>query len=200
MIRMHRIAGAAGLAAALVSGSALAQVLAQAQRPAAQAAAAGNQAALLESAGAWGAYASQQGPAGKICYALSQPKDRLPKGLNRDPAYLYVSIRPRERVKGEISFVLGFPVKSTRVPNTNPPVINYEPGEATIAQRTFALVTKGDKAWLRNPAEEAAFIAALREGADLSVKLTSARGNALTDVYSLSGFSKSWDRTQKECP
>ncbi len=188
MIRMHRIAGAAGLAAALVSGSALAQVLAQAQRPAAQAAATGNQAALLESAGAWGAYASQQGPGGKICYALSQPKDRLPKGLNRDPAYLYVSIRPRERVKGEISWVLGFPTKETG------------PAEAQIGDRKFALVTKGDKSWLRNPAEEAAFIAALRDGSDLSVKLTSARGNTLTDTYSLSGFSKSWDRTQKECP
>lgn len=175
-----------------------AHVMAQAQRapaaakpqaaaPANAPASTANQAAQLESSGAWGAYASQQGRA-KVCYALSQPKERIPKNLNRDPAYLYVSIRPVEKVKGEISLVLGFPTKETG------------PAEAVIGDKTFALVTKGDKAWLRNPAEEALFVTALRDGADLTVKLTSARGNALSDKYSLAGFQKSWDRTQKECP
>lgn len=152
-----------------------------------QAASPANQAAQLESSGAWGAYASQQGRA-KVCYALSQPKERIPKNLNRDPAYLFVSIRPAEKVKGEVSFVLGFPTKETG------------PAEAVIGDKKFALVTKGDKAWVRNPAEEPQFVAALRDGADLTVKLTSARGNALSDKYSLAGFQKSWERTLKECP
>src|SRR6201987_2813385 len=47
----------------------------------------------------WVAYATPG--AKKICYALSVPKERLPKNLNRDPGYLFVSYRPDEKVRGE---------------------------------------------------------------------------------------------------
>ena len=60
--------------------------------------------------GDWGVYTAQSGRS-KICYALSQPKDRLPKNLNRDPAYLFVSFRPAENVKNELALVLGFTAK-----------------------------------------------------------------------------------------
>lgn len=149
-------------------------------------AAGANQAAQLETSGAWGAYASQQGK-GKVCYALSQPRSRLPEGLNRDPAYLFVSIRPAEKVRGEISLLMGFPTRDTAA------------SEAVIGDREFALVTKEGQAWLRNPAEEPQFVQALAAGAELQVKVTSARGNSLTDVYSLSGFTKTWERVGKEC-
>jgi invasion protein IalB len=178
-----------GLSAVTIFAPVLA--MAQASKPAAKPQAAAspsaNQAAQLESSGSWGAYASQQGR-NKVCYALSQPKERLPKNLNRDPAYLFVSIRSAEKVRGEVSFVLGFPSK------------DGGPAEAVIGDKTFAVVTKGDKAWVRNPAEEPQFVAALREGTDLLVKMTSARGNSLSDKYSLAGFQKSWERALKECP
>src|SRR4051794_30151890 len=67
----------------------------------------GGQATLLASFGDWGAYASGQGRA-KVCYALSQPKDRQPKDLKRDPAYLFVSFRPADNVRNEVAVVMGF--------------------------------------------------------------------------------------------
>lgn len=146
----------------------------------------GNQALLLASFGDWGAYASNQSK-GKICYALSQPKDRLPKNLNRDPAYLFVSNKPGEGVKNEVSIILGFPAK--------------DGGEAsaTIGSTTFALVTQGSNAWVKNPAEEGRFLDTLRKGERLVVKATSKRGNTLTDSYSLNGVSDALGRSSKEC-
>src|SRR5690606_16974352 len=56
----------------------------------AQAATGPGGASLVSSHGDWGVYTAQTGRS-KICYALSQPQERLPKNLNRDPAYLFVS-------------------------------------------------------------------------------------------------------------
>lgn len=153
----------------------------------AAAGAAAAQAAQLDMQGSWGAYASQQGKA-RVCYALAQPSDRLPKNLNRDPAYLFVSIRPAEKVRGEVSVVLGFSAK------------DGAPAQAVVDGKAFDLVTKDGKAWVRDPAQEGQVVAAFQAGTDLQIKTSSARGNALTDVYSLAGFTRIWERAQKECP
>ncbi len=196
VIALSIVAGLAGLPAlAFAQASSQPRPSATPAKPAAAAAAssgtgaaaAANQAAQLEASGAWGAYASQQGRA-KYCYALSQPKDRAPATLNRDPGYLFVSIRPAEKVKGEVAFVFGFPSKDDAG------------AKATIGDKSFDIVTKDGKGWLRNPAEEPQFVTALAAGAEMKVDVTSGRGNKTTDTYSLTGFTKSWDRIQKECP
>lgn len=148
--------------------------------------AAPGQAVLLASSGDWGAYASGQGR-NKVCYALSQPKNRLPKGLNRDPAYLFISTRPAENVRNEISLVMGFPTKEG------------SDASATVGDAKFALVTKEANAWVKNPAEEARVLAAFRGGSKLVVVSQSRRGNSLTDEYSLAGFTQALDRAAAEC-
>ena len=92
---------AAKPAAAAAAGTA-AGAAAAAARPA-QAATGPGGASLLTSYGDWGVYTALTGRS-KICYALSQPKDRLPKNLNRDPAYLFVSFRPAETMRNEAAF------------------------------------------------------------------------------------------------
>ncbi len=155
-------------------------------RPAAGGAGMG-QATAVETTGSWGAYVGGQG-AGRYCYAASQPTGRAPNTLKRDDGYIFVTNRPAEKVKGEVALVLGFPTRDT------------VPAKATVGERSFDIVTKDGKAWLRNPAEEPQFIQALVGGSELKVAVTSSRGNASTDTFSLSGFTKSWERTQKECP
>lgn len=135
----------------------------------------------------WGAYASDTAK-GKVCYVLAQPRERLPRTLNRDPGYLFVSSRPSENVRNEVSVVLGFPTKEDAE------------GTATIGTTSFALVTKGNAAWLKNAAEDAAFVEALRRGQSLSVKASSRRGNESTDRYVLAGFAQALDRVRRECP
>jgi hypothetical protein len=158
---------------------------AAAARPA-QAATGPGGASLLTSYGDWGVYTAQTGRS-KICYALSQPKDRLPKNVNRDPAYLFVSFRPAENVKNEVALVLGFSAKENG------------PAEAAVGNASYALITKATNAWLKNPAEEGQAIATMARSGTVTVKMQSARGSSLTDRYSLNGFSKALEHARKEC-
>ena len=158
---------------------------ATAARPA-QAATGPGGASLLTSYGDWGVYTAQTGRS-KICYALSQPKDRLPKNLPRDPAYLFVSFRPAENVRNEVALVLGFTAKENG------------PAEAAVGNASYALATKTANAWLKNPAEEGQAIATMARSGSLTVKMQSARGSSLTDRYSLNGFGKALEHARKEC-
>lgn len=146
----------------------------------------GGPATLLGSFGDWGAYTAQSGKA-KICYALSQPKARQPANLSGTPAYLFVSFRPAENVRNEVAVVMGFPTKDG-------------PAEASIGPTTYALVTKGANAWVKNPAEEGQVTATMSKGQALVVKATSAKNNATSDRYSLTGFGQALERAKKECP
>jgi invasion protein IalB len=181
MIR-HLTSTAVVLALTLISSSADAQ-----QRQPARPQGGQGQATELGVFGDWTAYASQQGRS-KVCYILSKPKDRQPKTLTRDPGFIFITARPDERVRNEVSFVLGFPTRETT------------PGEATIGQTTFALAPKGKNAWIANAAEENSFVETARRGQAISVKVTSGRGNVSTDRYSLAGFGQAMERMRRECP
>jgi invasion protein IalB len=141
---------------------------------------------LIVQYGDWGVYVSQT-PKTKICYALSQPKERQPGGLKRDPGYFFISTRPGENVRNEVSVVVGFAIK--------------DGADATIDVGTasFPFFTKNDGAWMKNAAEEARLIDALRKGRDFTVKSTSQRGNPTSDRYSLSGIGQALDRVTQEC-
>lgn len=134
----------------------------------------------------WTAYSVSTG-SGKICYALAQPKSRKPEGLNRDPAYFFVSTRPAEKVTNEISVIVGFPMRTGR------------DATITVDGSSFSAYVKDDGAWIRESDEEAKLVDAMRKGHDLVVKSTSQRGNVTTDTYSLSGISAALDKVAAEC-
>lgn len=140
----------------------------------------------LGSFGDWGAYTG--GPSNaKVCFVLSQPKERLPKGLNRDPAYIFISFRPAQGVRNEIAVTTGYGLK----PGAEPVV--------TLGKAKFTMVGKETNAFLRNAAEETQFVDLSKHTASLTIKGTSLRGNETTDRYSLSGFAQALDRAAKEC-
>ena len=47
----------------------------------------------------------------KICFAQSVPVIRAPKKLNREPSRLFVSFRPAENIKNEVSVTNGYQFK-----------------------------------------------------------------------------------------
>lgn len=53
------------------------------------------------------------------------------------------------------------------------------------------MFTRGQNAWLENPAEEAAVVAAMKAGAKMSVGAVSRRGTQTNYEYSLSGVTAS---------
>lgn len=180
-VRLALLLACAGLA--LSSAAALAQRA----RPAPAAAPAGQgQAMLLESAGKWQAFSSQQGRA-KVCYALSKAESRSPANLRDVEGLLFVATRPGEGVRNEISFVMNFDLKED---------VEHQ---AVIGSERFALVAKGKNMWLKNPAEEPRMLDSLRRGADLEVKGTSRRGNPTSDKYSLAGMTQTVKRAEDAC-
>jgi hypothetical protein len=141
----------------------------------------------VASYGDWGAFLAQ-GAKDKTCYALATPKDRAPAALKRDPAYVFISSRPGENVRNEVSIIMGFAMKDGAEPR------------AEINGTSFDLVAKGTNAWVKNPAEESQFIDAMKKGSKLVVKAPSVKGNVTTDSYSLAGLAQALDRVRKECP
>jgi invasion protein IalB len=178
------------IVSALIAGLS-SQALAQkpVAKPAPQKAAATSgqaQALLLETAGKWQAFSSQQGRS-KVCYALAKPDSRLPANLKDVEGLFFVSSRPAEGVRNEISFVMNFDLKED---------VEHQ---ALIGDERFALVAKGQNMWLKNPAEEPRMLDALRKGSTLEIKGTSKKGNPTADKYSLAGISQTVKRAEDAC-
>ena len=147
-----------------------------------------NEPRLLGQYGEWGAYtASPNGK--KLCFALAKPgsSQTTPPNRPRDPAYFFVSSRPADKVKDEISLIIGYPLK----PNSE--VV------AAIGSSSFPFHTQEDGAWVKNPPDEAKMVEAMRKGADIVIKGESSRGTKTTDTFSLKGISQALDKIAQEC-
>ena len=157
--------------------------------PAGPAAVAGGaQPKLLGQYGDWGAYTALPGGK-KTCFAISKPTGSatVPPGRPRNPSYIFIATRPAEKVTNEVSVVIGYP---------------FKPGSeasADVGSTSFALYTQQDGAWIKNAAEEAHMIDAMRAGQTVVVKGVSAKGTQSTDTFTLKGLSQALDRTAQEC-
>jgi hypothetical protein len=134
----------------------------------------------------WTAYTYLAGGA-KVCYAVTQPTDMQPAGVNRDPVFIFVTNRPTEGVRHEVSVITGYPYKEGS--NT----------EVKIGANSFVMFTKDDGAWVENAAEETRLIGAMKAGADMVVSGTSRRGTVTRDTYSLSGVTAALNKIDAEC-
>jgi invasion protein IalB len=147
-----------------------------------------DQAVLLGQFGDWGAYTASPGGK-KVCFALSKPTTAAtdPAGRNRDGSYAFISTRPAEKVKNEVSVIVGYPQKPSHDAN------------ATVGSATYVMYTQNDGAWVKNAAEETQMVEAMRKGADLVVRSESARGTKSIDTYSLRGIGEALDKVAAEC-
>lgn len=136
--------------------------------------------------GDWGAFVVQGGA--KTCYALGAPKERQPKAKLKDTqAYVFISTRPSEGVRNEVAINLGYATKDNGS------------ASADIDGDGYELVTKGNNAWVKNPAKEKEFVDALKGGSKLVVKAASAKGTSTVDSYSLKGLSDALGKVAQEC-
>ena len=100
---------------------------------------------------------------------------------------MFISTRPADKVANEVSIIIGYP---------------FKPGSeasAQIGSTTFALYTQQDGAWIKNAAEEAQMVDAMRSGDTAVVKGVSAKGTQTTDTFTLKGIAQALDRTAQEC-
>ena len=166
---------------------------------------------LVATFGDWNVFVGEVGK-GHICYTLAQPKSREPASLTRDPGYAFISDRPSEGVRNEVSFIMGFDVAAGDTAESKP---DAKPAEkptksdaksktppapvALVDEASFEMLPKGGNLWVKNAAKENALITEMRKGAKLMIKAASLRGHQSIDTYSLTGFAQAMDRLQKEC-
>lgn len=177
---------AAALVLAVVPAFMLTPSPVMAQSKGKKVAAAGNEPKLVVTSGEWGVYVARSGKS-KTCYALGRPKKRMPASLKRDDGFVFITMRPGEGVRNEVSIIMGFDVKDN------------SGSRIQVGAAKFEMHSKGGNLWIKNAAEERNFVAAIRKGAEMSVHAKSRRGNDTTDTYSLSGISNALDRVQAEC-
>jgi len=143
---------------------------------------------LLGQYGGWGAYTAT--PNGrKVCFTIAKPAtaETKPPDRPRSEPYMFISTRPADKVTNEVSIVVGYPFKTS------------SEATAQVGGTTFQLYTQGDGAWIKNAAEEAHMVEAMRAGDSAVVKGMSAKGTESTDTYSLKGLTEALDRVAQEC-
>ncbi len=145
-------------------------------------------AVLLGQFGDWGAYRAMPGGK-KVCFALAKPSAATtePANKKRDPSYAFISTRPAEKVKNEVSVIVGYPQKA-----------NFD-ASAAIGSATYVMYTQNDGAWVKNAPDEAKMVAALRNGGELVVKSESGKNTKSSDTYSLKGLAQALDKVAEEC-
>lgn len=141
---------------------------------------------LLQKYKDWSAYTATGSP--KVCFAVSQPKSKKPRGVRRGPIYFYISHYPGDKVSDEISVKMGYPFPAGGKVTV------------TIGKDKFTLFTKDEGAFVEKTADEDRLVEVVKAGSSMRVQGRSTRGTNTTDTYSLSGISDALARIAKECP
>jgi len=123
----------------------------------------------------------------KTCFAQSIPVVKAPKKLKRDPSRLFVSFRPAENIKNEISVTNGYEFKLKA------------PVAAKSGKKSFDLFSKGRFAWVVDNEDEKKLISTMKKASRLMIIGNSEKGTQTTDHYSMMGFTKAYNSAKKSC-
>ena len=123
----------------------------------------------------------------KVCFAQSIPVVRAPKKLKREPSRLFVSFRPAENIKNEISVTNGYEFK-IKTPVT-----------AKSGKKSYDLFSKGKFAWVVDDKDEKKLIVTMKKASRLMIIGNTNKGDQTTDHYSMMGFTKAYNTAKKSC-
>ena len=123
----------------------------------------------------------------KTCFAQSIPVVRAPKKLKREPSRLFVSFRPAENIKNEVSVTNGYEFK-LKAPVT-----------AKSGKKSYDLFSKGKFAWIVDDKDDAKLIVTMKKASRLMIIGNTDKGDQTTDHYSMMGFTKAYNTAKKSC-
>ena len=134
----------------------------------------------------WESFILVQGES-KVCFAQSIPVIRAPKKIKRDSSRLFVSFRPNENIKNEVSVTNGYDFK-LKAPVT-----------AKSGKKSYDLFSKGRFAWVVDSEDEGKLILTMKKASRLMIIGNSDSGAQTTDHYSMMGFTKAYSAAKKSC-
>ena len=123
----------------------------------------------------------------KICFAQSIPILRAPKKFERNPSRLFISFRPNENIKDEVSATSGYIFQKEKVVT------------AKTGKRKFDFFSEEDFAWILDAEVEQKFIQAMKKASRVMIIGRTDKGKQTIDHYSLMGFSKAYNTAKKNC-
>ena len=123
----------------------------------------------------------------KTCFAQSIPVVKAPKKFKRDSSRLFISFRPAENIKNEISVTNGYEFKLKA------------PVSAKSGKRKYDLFSKGRFAWVVDNKDEVKLISTMKKASRLMIVGNSEKGTETTDHYSMMGFTKAYNTAKKSC-
>jgi hypothetical protein len=132
----------------------------------------------------WQVYTLGEGGS-KQCYVLSEPVKSAGTFKNRGKPYVIVAAMNGHE---EISLSSGYEYKSDK-----PPVAELD------GKKEYKLIAQGETAWAPGAKEDKDIIAAMQRSTILRIKGASTKGTTSIDRYSLSGFTKAYQRMKEVC-
>ncbi len=123
----------------------------------------------------------------KVCFAQSKPVLQSPKKNDRD-ARLFVTFRPSEKIKDEVSTTSGYEYNSQNSITASSGKSKYK---FDISQDNFA--------WISSNKIEKKVVSRMKKASRLMVTGYNKSGSQTIDHYSLMGFTKAYNAAKKSC-
>ena len=123
---------------------------------------------------------------GKICFAQTVPTKRAPGSIKRGESKLFVTFRPSENIRDEVSLTSGHDYKTSTV-------------TAASGKKRYSFFSQKNFAWLLDDQEEKNFIKLMKKATNLIIKARTTKGAETTDHYSMMGITKAYNTAKKTC-
>ena len=123
----------------------------------------------------------------KICFAQSIPILRAPKKFERNPSRLFITFRPSEDIKDEVSATSGYTFQKEKIV------------KAKTGKKTYDFFSQEEFAWILDTEEEQRFIKAMKKASRVMIIGRTEKGKQTIDHYSLMGFTKAYSTAKKNC-
>ena len=124
---------------------------------------------------------------GMVCFAQSKPVLQAPKTNKRD-ARLFVTFRPSDKIKDEISITPGYEFNKQ----------NSITAKSVKNKYTFDIAQQGF-AWIADNKIEKKMIKTMKKGSRIMISGYNSSGSQTIDHYSLLGFTKAYNEAKKSC-
>ena len=123
----------------------------------------------------------------KICFTQSIPILRAPKKFERNPSRLFITFRPSEDMKDEVSATSGYTFQKEKIV------------KAKTGKKTYDFSSREEFAWILDTEEEQRFIKAMKKASRVMIIGRTEKGKQTIDHYSLMGFTKAYNTAKKNC-
>ena len=123
---------------------------------------------------------------GKVCFSQTKPVKRAPAAIKRKDSRIFVTFRPNENIKDEISITSGHTYKNSTV-------------SAKSGKKSYDLFSKGKFAWVVDNKDESKLIITMKKASRLMIIGNTDKGDQTTHHYSMMGFTKAYNAAKKSC-